>query len=204
MRARIRLLVVAIPLALPAGLGAQVYKWVDERGVTNYSNQRPTAGADAGPVAIVKNRVSVYSPDKGLVQAVEAFRMHSNTIRADRSSPATPVQQYSAPAYVPAPAMPDPCVAYRAAHCNEFYTGYYPDVPGFGHPGQKRWRQRIPQVRIPPGTIAGQVVGANGYIPGNSANARQFGGAPVHRAFRPAFEPRSTGGSPLHHPSRFR
>lgn len=204
MKKEIWLLVVAIPLALPAGLGAQIYKWVDERGVTNYSNHRPTAGTDEGPVAVVKDRVSVYSPDKGLARAVDAFRMRSNTIAADRSLPAAPAQQYSAPAYVPAPAISDPCVAYRAAHCNEFYSGYYPDAPGVGYPGHARWRKRIPQVRIPPGTIAGQVVGANGYIAGNSANARQFGGASFNRAFRPAYEPQSTGGRPLHHPSRFR
>lgn len=194
---RIWLLVVATPLALPIGLGAQIYKWVDASGVTNYSNHRPAGSADGGQVAVVKNRVSVYSPDKGLTQAVDAFRMRSNAMAIERASPPVPVQQYSVPVYVPAPVAYDPCTAYRDAHCNEFYTGYYPNVPGFGRYGQKRWRKKIPQVHIRPGTIAGQVVGANGYIPGNSANARRIGHAPYRRGGRPGLEVPSTGGRPI-------
>ena len=202
MTKRIWPLVVALPLALPAGLGAQIYKWVDERGVTNYSNHRPAASADGGPVATVKNRISVYSPDEGLVQAVDAFRMRSNAMAATRSAPAAPTQQYSAPVYLPVAVTPDPCATYRAAHCNELYGGYYPDVPGWI--GRTHWRRKIPQVHIRPGTIAGQVVGLNGYIPGNSANARRFGHAPFSGGGRPGPEVYSTVGKPLNNPSRFR
>lgn len=205
MNTVIRSLLVAVAFLPLPSISAQIYKWVDEHGVTNYSNHRPAQGVKGGQVGTVKNRISVYSPDPHLSQAVDAFRMHSNTIGAySASKPAAPMQPYSAPAYLPAPVAPDPCAADRAAHCNEVYDGYYPYAPGFGRYRYGHWRKRIPQVWIHPGTIAGQVVGANGYIAGNSANAQRFGRGSVQRPFRPAFEPRSTGGRPVQLPSQFR
>lgn len=199
-----RILLVAVGLLPLASVSAQIYKWVDEHGVTNYSNHRPAQAVKGDRIGIVKNRISVYSPDPHLSQAVDEFRMRSNTIGANNAaSPAAPPQQFSAPVYVPAPVAPDPC----GGDCTGFYEGYYPYAPGFGRYGYRHWRKRIPQVRIKPGTIAGQVVGRDGYIAGNSANAQRYGRGSVHRPFRPAFEPSSTGGRrgrPVQLPSRYR
>src|SRR5687767_6475533 len=41
---------------------AQMYKWVDERGVTNYSNEPPPKGVTAQRVGPVQDRMSTYSP----------------------------------------------------------------------------------------------------------------------------------------------
>ena len=49
----------------------QLYKWVDERGVTNYSNHPPADPKTAKNVRPVEDRLSVYSPDPGLTQAIE-------------------------------------------------------------------------------------------------------------------------------------
>ena len=46
----------------------QLYKWVDERGVTNYSNHPPADPKTAKNVRPVEDRLSVYSPDPGLVR----------------------------------------------------------------------------------------------------------------------------------------
>lgn len=184
------------------GSGAQIYKWVDEYGVINYSNQRPAATAAQSRVGVVENRVSVYSPDPGLARAVDQFRMRSNTNGVRKPTPPVAAQTSSAPAYLPAPAIPDPC----AADCNEVYGSgsYYPGAAGYKVYGYGYPRHRIPQVRIRPGTIAGQVVGRDGYIAGNSANARRFSPTPVRRFHKPAFQPRFTGSRPVQLPARFR
>lgn len=62
--------IAALCAAVPAS--AELYKWVDERGVTNYSNERPPAGANK--VARVDNTISVYTPDESFMQSVKAMR----------------------------------------------------------------------------------------------------------------------------------
>ena len=64
------LLIVAFGLAGHASHAQQLYKWVDERGVTNYSNQPPADPKAAKTVRPVEDRLSVYSPDQGMVQAI--------------------------------------------------------------------------------------------------------------------------------------
>ena len=194
----------AICAPLPA-LCAQIYKWVDENGVTNYSNQQPAQAAAPRAVGVVENNISVYTPDAALTRAVNAFRMRSNEISVNAAAPVTPPPyEYSAPVFVPVPVASDPCGEYRAAHCNQLYPDFYPYAPVAGYGSHFRRHKRIPQVHIPPGTIAGQVVGMNGFIPGNSANARRVGPAPIRPGLVHAIEPGFTGGAPGHLPARFR
>ena len=62
--ARFALLFLA---ALVSVAHAQTYKWVDERGVVNYSNTPPPAKTKAQPV---DDRISVYASDPSLPRAV--------------------------------------------------------------------------------------------------------------------------------------
>jgi len=200
-----RVVVAAAALAPLPAFCAQIYKWVDERGVTNYSNQQPAQATAPRGVGVVENNISVYTPDAALTRAVDAFRMRSNAIGANAAAPAaSPPYDYSAPVFVPVPVASDPCVEDRAAGCDGFYSDVYPYAPVAGYGPHFRRHKRIPQARIPPGTIAGQVVGMDGYIPGNSANARRFGPATIRPGLRHALEPSSTGGRPAQLPARFR
>ena len=203
-RTKLRVLITCSAIIAASSTSAQIFKWVDENGVTTYSNQRPAVATAPGEVAVVENRISVYTPDARLLEAVDAFRQRSNAIGVNAAAPpAAPSSQYVTPVYVPVPVAPDPCTEYRSAHCNDTYTGYYPYGPVIGHGVYRRYK-KIPQIRLRPGTIAGQVVGMDGYIPGNSANARRFGHVPAQSLSRPAFEPRSTGGRPVQLPARLR
>jgi len=206
MRAFISCLVAVAAILPVSAASAQIYKWVDEHGITNYSNQRPADPKAPQQVGVVESNISVYTPDRHLLQAVEAFRIRSNEIGLNAGAPkASPANQYAAPVYVPVPVASDPCVSYRAAGCNEFYTGYYPYAPVVGHRLHRRPHKRIPQIYLRPGAIAGQVVGIDGYIPGNSANARRFGPTRTRSLSRRAVEPSFTGGRrPVQLPSRFR
>ena len=55
-------------------LQAQTYKWVDERGVVNYSNTPPPALKKANVAQVVEERLSIVPADPSLAPAVAAMR----------------------------------------------------------------------------------------------------------------------------------
>lgn len=75
MLAAMRALLFVLATTAMAPLYAQTYKWVDERGVVNYSNVKPPARpAQALPI---EDRVSVVSPDPNLAAATAAAAAQS-------------------------------------------------------------------------------------------------------------------------------
>src|SRR5262245_32051648 len=162
---------VAMFGATPA-LSAQLYKWVDERGVTNYSNQPPADPNAAGNVRPVEGNLSVYSPDPALTRAVGAFRQEiSNRGLADRVdylerelAAERQARQYPPPAV----ALSIPC---QSGDCYGNYGSYYPGgiagSGGFFPVGHKH--NRLVPAQLPVGATAGNVVGMSGFIPGQSA-----------------------------------
>ena len=155
---------IAALLALSAGTAsaAQLYKWVDERGVVNYSNQLPVDPKSAKNVKEVEDRVSVYTPDPALVREIAAFRQRINQAAYDIPEPRQP-----AVAMLGTPS-PSPTMVYGA------YTDDYPywNGGGWGGGGFRPYRPHpshpISQVRLPPGAIAGNTVGLYSIMPGNS------------------------------------
>jgi hypothetical protein len=70
LRILLALLVAAAPLAQ-----AETYKWVDERGVINYSNSPPPESAKGSiPLQPVPDRVSTYQTDPATSQSIEVYR----------------------------------------------------------------------------------------------------------------------------------
>jgi len=194
LNAPIRLLIALVAILASAPASAQVYKWLDERGVTNYSNQPPTDAAKK--VAIVEDKISVYTPDKALMQAIEAARQGSNQALSERvaSLERQLEDERRARQYVSAaPAAYDPCQGGRAIDCSGIYGGYYLYRPAYAIAPYRHLRGNFVQTRLKPGTIAGNVVGMNGFIPGNSAAAsagnvfpsRAFHAASTSRGFPP-------------------
>lgn len=169
-----RLTVVLVAILATAPACAQLYKWVDERGVTNYSNQPPADPKAAKKLQPVEDRVSVYTPDEALTQAVAAFRQKSDRTSAERIASLEReleaerrARQY---ATVTAAAVADPCLS-QGIGCNGIYSGYYPYGPYFVFVPTRHRPRSIAQPQLIPGTTAGNVVGVNGFIPGNSAFA---------------------------------
>ncbi|HEY3074371.1 MAG TPA: DUF4124 domain-containing protein, partial [Burkholderiales bacterium] len=64
----IRVLLLA---ALAFSAHAQTYKWVDANGVVNYSNTPPPAASNA---TTVPDRISNYTPDPSITQAIDVNR----------------------------------------------------------------------------------------------------------------------------------
>jgi hypothetical protein len=146
-----------------------LYKWVDENGITHYSDRKPDDQKTADKVKSVDNApVSVYSPDKTLLRAVENARE-----RASLPAPVEPertARPYVAPT-IPPPMQGDPCAA---GDCGEYY---YPYAPAYA---PRRHGQRLNQAVLPPGAIAGNV-NSPGIIPGNSAQAPGAAQLPVRQ-----------------------
>lgn len=168
-----RLTIVLVAILATAPACAQLYKWVDERGVTNYANQPPADPKAAKKLQPIDDRVSVYTPDAALTQAVAAFRQKSDRTSAERiaSLERELEAERRARQYATAAAMPaayDPCLS-QGIGCNG--SGYYPYGPFFVFVPTRHRAQSIAQPQLIPGTTAGNVVGVNGFIPGNSAFA---------------------------------
>jgi hypothetical protein len=67
----LRGIILCAMLAAAAPAGAQMYKWVDERGQVSYSNTPPPDSAQK-KVESVAERLSVYTPDDELNRAMSA------------------------------------------------------------------------------------------------------------------------------------
>jgi hypothetical protein len=157
-----KFIALAILFATPAA--AELYKWVDGRGGTHYSDRPPIELTAAAKVETVKNRVSVYSPDKALLQAVEAARLK-------KSQPEAPIESYRGPAPYAAPMHAPPLAAYQScmlADCAIASGVQYPYPSNVVYPVHRR-PPHLVQAVLPPGAIAG-TINSNGAIPGNSAS----------------------------------
>jgi hypothetical protein len=165
------LFAAATPLA-----SAQLYKWTDDKGVVNYSN-KPPAGAAKG-VAVVEDRVSVYTQDPAVLQATQNARDRRNLpppapAAAERRAPPAAA---ASPSVMASPGPLDPCIgADLSADC----YGY-----GYGASAAFRGRHRGPrlvQPELTPGAIAGNVNAGGGFTPGLSTQAPLGAPSPVVR-----------------------
>lgn len=104
----LRRLVLGIALAAASVAHAQTYKWVDERGVTNYSNTPPARGA----ASTIEDRVSVVESEPLQAQAAAVERrlalQEAEWLQRQRlmalaqpQLPLYPSDYYSAPVYYP-------------------------------------------------------------------------------------------------------
>ena len=66
-------ILLAAALGAPA-VQAETYKWVDEKGVVNYSNAPPPSAKSAKALKIVEERISVYQADPGLARLADVYR----------------------------------------------------------------------------------------------------------------------------------
>ncbi len=119
------LLCAALGTALPAG--AQMYKWVDERGQVSYSNTPPPDSAKK-KVEAVAERVSVYTPDPEINKAMSADARRDAKItalerqlEAERNARRPPAATNSDAAR--RAAAYDRCVAERRVDCDAIRSG---------------------------------------------------------------------------------
>ena len=189
------IVMLAVVAAGASASAQQLYKWVDERGVTNYSNHPPADPKTAKNVRPVEDRLSVYSPDPGLTQAIEDNQKNFDQRQRERArleamerqaEAERQAREQRAAAARQAQEAYDRCVAEGRPGCPGPYGVegfYYPPVVVV--PPRHR-RQELPQNLPKPGTTAGHVTAGNNFIPGNSASAtppppREFHRRPPER-----------------------
>jgi len=67
------LIACAIMLCTALPLHAETYKWVDDKGVTNYSSSPPATKKGAS-VAVIEDRISIVPTDPNFEKSAEALR----------------------------------------------------------------------------------------------------------------------------------
>lgn len=168
---------------LTAAAHAQVYKWVDERGVTNYSDGPPADPKAKKSVSTVEDTTSVYTPDKAVTQAIEARQQQRKDPLAEKVTNLERELEAERRARLEAAAAAQ--ARPPASPPAEIVNGYYPYPPAVVIVPSRNRHRNIPQVQIPPGTTAGNVVGSSGFIPGNSAAAARNAPPPRTRRVEP-------------------
>jgi hypothetical protein len=154
-----RPLFAASAVCLAAGVAqAELYRWVDRDGITNYSNHKPRDVA-ARNIAVVEDRLSVYTPDHRLKEAMATFREQ----RAQAWELAALQRAYETERRIYPPMLP---------------TAFEPPV--YGHltgalehgvivfPRPARRLPRLVQPELPPGRTAGMIVEQHGLVPGTT------------------------------------
>ena len=194
---RLVALVVAGLAAALAGAPscAQVYKWVDEDGVTHYSDRVPANQGTLKKVDIVPDRLSVYTPDPSLTTTPGQERDSTLSDRIDRLEQELQAErrarQFAAAAEAQAfAAAYEQCLADRRVDCDG-YDGYYFDgvpivVAAAGH--RHSPHRGIPRV---PRHLAGNIVGTSAIMLGNLR-----GGNAVPAGMQLGPSSRMTGPSP--------
>ena len=146
------LAVIACAAAVSNANATTVYRWTDERGTVNYSNERPKGRAPKD-LHVIEDRVSVYTPEK-LPERIRYIPTPAGT--------GVP-QWYGTPASVLPPY--DPCLN-TSGDPNCYPTGVY-GARALGSRSALRG-----QSQFQPGAIAGNIAGPNAFIPGQSATAQ--------------------------------
>jgi hypothetical protein len=135
-------ILVLVVLLVARPLCAETYKWVDEKGVTNYSSSPPANAKLAKKTQLVEERLSIYTPDPALSRAIQVRPAVSAPM------PYAPAGAYARQQYaVATQAMYDNCLAQRRVDCNDQsypYGGYLPYIPIFVVAGHVR---RTPEAR---------------------------------------------------------
>ena len=67
------ILALALPIAAPLAR-AEIYKWVDDNGVTNYSNTPPAGGKRTARVQAVEDRISVIPSAQPAPPPMDVYR----------------------------------------------------------------------------------------------------------------------------------
>ena len=101
---------------------AQMYKWVDERGVTNYSSELPADPKATKKLAQVENKISVYTPDAAFMDAVKALQLQ----RKKALSEPEPERQQVYVIGARSQSAYEQCLASGQPGCDELNNTYYP------------------------------------------------------------------------------
>lgn len=166
---------IGIMLAMATGYAhAEVYKWVDKNGVTNYAAEAPKEVRATKKVDVVEERLSVYAPDAAVTgasatassQAERAVADKIDSLQRQLDAERLARQNAVAAEQKAAQAAHDRCVAERRVDCE---AGYQPATPVIVIGRSRRPAPFTPTVPL------------QGITAGNVTNAIAGAGASVNR-----------------------
>ncbi|MGC2519670.1 MAG: DUF4124 domain-containing protein [Burkholderiales bacterium] len=173
MPAPIRFAVALAALVAAAPAWAQIYKWVDDHGVVNYSS-RPPLDRKASELDLSAATVSVYEAEKpdrrtAAVARSEVASLSDKIERLQRELEAERrARQYAAADTRSSDANYDQCVAERRVDCNGIYNGSYPYGPIVLLAPRPRRFQSAPTFPVTMGNVtAGNLAVGNNVTAGN-------------------------------------
>lgn len=132
--------VSALFFIFAAPLHAETYKWVDAKGVTNYSSAPPPSASAARAQVVVEERVSIVESDASIGPAIAAMRaraarsaefaeaewLQRQRIMAnaplDYDGALSPYDYGYAPLFVRGVVRPLPVRVYRTAHSGSHFA----------------------------------------------------------------------------------
>ena len=177
-------LLVALAAFGSAPASAEIYRWVDESGVTHYSDQPPANRAHKADL-VSQDRVSTYQSDpvalRAMAEAASRIRADNLARRVDRLERELAAARGSQYAATDASALQqqayEQCLAERRVDCDQpyAYAGSYAYAPQVVMSGRRFIRRSAPFVSVP---------GVTGVTAGNVVTFRN---APPPRS-RPSFE----------------
>jgi hypothetical protein len=129
-------------------VSAELYKWVDDRGITNYSNAPPPKGTSAQAVTLPEDRLSIYTPEESVTREIE--RAKERFARPREPLPNTPrTAEPDRRVLVPPPPPPagyDPCANPADPNCQASQYDRSPVFQGRRSPAP------LVQPQFPPAT----------------------------------------------------
>ena len=129
---RICAAVVLAALVVSAPARAETYKWVDERGITTYSNSPPAGSKLPKKVGIVDERLSVYTPDATISRATTPDAERDAKIASlERQLDAERRARSSAAGANTAQAVYERCIAERRVDCDGYGLDGYAYAPAY-------------------------------------------------------------------------
>lgn len=167
-------LVVIVAVFAAGAARAEVYKWVDKNGVTNYSAEPPRDLKAAKKVAVVEERLSTYTPNapvstaiavsptpevRAVADKLDSMQRQLDAERLQRQTASSAARETSAAAH-------ERCVAERRVDCDNAGLSNAPIIVV--------GRRRPPLPFVP-------TVNVTGVTAGNVVNAIAATGASVSR-----------------------
>ena len=156
--------VLGLIILFVAGLcnAAQTYKWVDEKGVTNYSSAPPTGAANA---KVIEERVSVTPTDPSLQNAIADMR--AQALRRQEYVEQEYLQRQRLSVEKDMLAMVIPECPYRS-ECGDGYIPYV--YPGYAYAAYPGYYGR--SVLRSPGHVSGFRGHGHGFRAGHAHGSR--------------------------------
>jgi len=163
---RASLAVAAVLAGAASSALGQVYKWVDQNGVTNYSGKPPTEINAVKKLDVVAERLSVYPPDKAVMRALDTASQRIDPVLTNRIdllerqlAAERQARQYAAATEASVlQAAYEQCLAQRRVDCDG-QVAYYAYAPISVAMRRQRQQHFVPSISLN-GVTAGNVTAA--------------------------------------------